>query len=190
MNAVRAGVAMAALVLGAGCGDERVAPVYVGSVAQSDAVIAAVTDGDEVAVYLCGGPETFDTYTRWFKGTVDARGAFSIKKDGFVAAGDLTAGTGTVTTADGTKLSWSMRPTEGAVEGLYATVDSGCRTGAVAADFDGDGVIEVQGAWCDAESRFAQVTPIMPIAVTDRGLALSVLIAPVKGLWVDRVRLP
>lgn len=190
MRTVYACFGMAAAVLAAGCGDERFAPVYVGTVAESDAVVAAVTDGEEVALYLCGGPETVATHTRWFKGKLDERGAFSMAKDGFTASGDLAAGTGTVTTAEGVTLTWSMRPSEGAIEGLYATVDEGCRTGAVAADFDGDGVVDLQGAWCDAESRFAQVTPITPIAVTDRGMAVSVAIFPSKGLWVDRVRLP
>ena len=178
------------VMLVAGCGDEKVAPVYVGKVAESDAVVAAVSDGEHVAFYLCGGAETYATHTRWFKGAIDEGGAFSIENDGFVAKGDLTSQSGTVKIAAGETWAWSLRPAEGEIEGLYEAMDGSCRTGAVAADFDGDGVVDLQGTWCDGQSRFAQVTPITPVAVTDRGIGVSVQILPSKALWVDRVRSP
>jgi hypothetical protein len=188
-KAVLASKALAAMAFLAGCGDEALVPTYVGQVEGTDEVVAAVTDGDQVALYLCGGATTFATRSRWFRGTVDERGAFSATSEGFTATGDLTAGKGTITTADGETLTWSMRPAEGPVEGLYQSSADGCRMGAVAADFDGDGLIDLQGTWCDG-SQFAQVTPIMPVGVTERGIGVSVTTIPGKGLWVDRVRTP
>jgi hypothetical protein len=74
--------------------------------------------------------------------------------------------------------------------GLYATMDGSCRTGAVVGDFDGDGVDDLQGVWCDGEGKYAQVTPLMPMVVTERGIGVKVLVTPPKDLYVDRVRAP
>lgn len=174
----------------AGCGDETLAPTYVGRVEGTDEVVAAVTNGDEVALYLCGGATTYATHSRWFKGTLDEGGAFTAAKDGFTATGSLSSGKGTITTAAGETLTWSMRPAKGELEGLYESNADSCRTGAVASDLDGDGVLEVQGTWCGGGNIFAQVTPILPIYVSERGIGVSVNVSPAKGLWVDRVRIP
>lgn len=178
--------------LAAGCGDEAAAPAYVGKVTdpEADAVVGMVSDGERVQLYLCGGPRTYATLTHWFQGPVASDGTFSIESGGFVATGDLEAGAGEVKTDDGQTLSWSVQPASGELSGLYAAMDGSCRTGAVVGDFDGDGALELQGTWCNGKDIFAQVTPIMPMTPSARGLAVDVRIDPPKQLWVDRVRAP
>ncbi|MFT3765509.1 MAG: hypothetical protein QM820_08350 [Minicystis sp.] len=176
--------------LAVGCGDDVVAPAYVGKVTDSDAVVGMVSDGERLQLYLCGGPETYARYTRWFQGPIAADGTFSIESGGFVAEGDLARGGGTVRTDDGQTLSWSVTPADSALGGLYAAMDGSCRTGAVVGDFDGDGELDLQGTWCNGKDVFAQVTPLLPIALTDRGVRVSVQIDPPKVLFVDRVRAP
>ncbi|APR87630.1 hypothetical protein A7982_12979 [Minicystis rosea] len=177
-------------VLAAGCGDEAVAPAYVGTVAGSDAVVGLVGDGEHVQLYLCGGATSYAELTRWFQGPIAADGTFSIESGGFVATGSLTTGKGEVKTESGELLSWSVARADGELSGLYAAMDGSCRTGVVVGDFDGDGSIDVQGTWCNGKDLFAQVTPLTPIAITDRGIRVRVDVDPPKDLYVDRVRVP
>jgi hypothetical protein len=189
--ALRLGFGALALVLAAGCGgQEDVAPAYVGKVTGTDAVVAAVSDGARVQLYVCGGDTSFDKLTHWFQGPIGADGTFSIQSGDFIAQGDLTSGKGGVTTDKGDVLSWTLSPAASEMAGLYATMDGSCRTGAVVGDFDGDGVDDLQGVWCDGEGKYAQVTPLMPMVVTERGIGVKVLVTPPKDLYVDRVRAP
>lgn len=187
-------LAVAALLgaLASGCGDEAVAPAYVGKVTNpgADAVVGMVSDGERVQLYLCGGPATYATLTRWFQGPVAADGTFTIESGGFTATGDLGAGAGQVETDDGQTLSWSVQRAADELSGLYAAMDGACRTGAVIGDFDGDGALDLQGTWCNGKDIFAQVTPIRPLVETVRGVAVDVALDPPKQLFVDRVRAP
>jgi hypothetical protein len=189
---LRLGIGALTLFLAAGCSmsTEDAAPAYVGKVTGTDAVVAAVSDGARVQLYVCGGDSTFETLTHWFQGPVGADGTFSIQSGDLTAQGDITSGEGGVTTKDGTVLSWKLAPAAAEMHGLYATMDGSCRTGAVVGDFDGDGVTDLQGVWCDGEGKYAQVTPLMPMVVTERGIGVKVLVTPPKDLYVDRVRAP
>lgn len=177
-----------------GCGDEVTVSTYVGKVTgpSADAVVGLVSDGERVQLYLCGGPSTYATHSRWFQGPVAADGSFSIESGGFVATGGVSEGSGELKTDAGETLSWTARPASGDLEGLYAAFDGSCRTGAVVGDFDGDGTVDLQGTWCDGRDAFAQVTPIMPIATSSRGIGVRVQLEsePQKKLFVDRVRAP
>jgi hypothetical protein len=178
--------------LQAGCGDDAVAPAYIGKVTDtgSDAVVGMISDGDRVQLYLCGGKTTYATLSHWFQGPLATDGTFSIESGAFTATGDVGAGTGKIKTDDGQTLSWSVRPAQGELEGLYAAMDGSCRTGAVVGDFDGNGVVDLQGTWCNGEGRFAQVTPLRLLTLGDLGVQVTVQIDPPKSLYVDRVRAP
>ena len=158
--------------------------------AGGDAAIAVATRGAEVSVYLCGGPSTFASLTRWFEGAVGADERLSLTSDdGAVLTGDLAAGRGEIATPDGQTLAYRVSAAGAAVEGLYEA-EGACHAGVVAGDLDGDGQTHFQGAACDAEGKVAQVTPILPVAVTERGLAVRVLTTPATTLFVERVKLP
>ncbi len=190
--ALRVGFGALALVLAAGCGgQEDAAPAYVGKVTGTDAVVAAVSDGARVQLYVCGGETSFDKLTHWFQGPIGADGTFSIQSGDFIAQGDLTSGKGGVTTDKGDVLSWTLAPAASEMAGLYATMDGSCRTGAVVGDFgDGQGT-RLQGTWCDGASHFAQVTPIRnPDAVGGETIAVQVEGSYARALVVGRLLNP
>jgi hypothetical protein len=199
MSAYRTSHAAAALtcLLAAGCSVTETpvgAPAYIGKVTDSgqDAAVGVVSDGSAVTLYLCGGPLTYATVTRWFQGTVATDGTFTLEDNGgFTGTGDLRAGAGQITTDLGATLSFAVRPTETEEEGLYAAMDGSCRTGAVVGDLDGTGSVRLQGTWCDGLGRFAQVSPLDPAdMLTDEGIDVEVLTSPVQSFFVERVLQP
>jgi hypothetical protein len=176
------GAAALAGVIAAGCGDETASGrSFVGRVTTpgQDAVIGVVSNGTEVSFYVCGGPATYATATHWLTGAAGADGAVDVTGDGWHVTGNVTQGSGTLSTAKGEQLAWTVRPAMGAIEGLFEADDSSCRTGAVVGDFgDGQG-LRLQGTWCDAEGRFAQVTPIKALdSLSVASQSLDVTVEP------------
>jgi hypothetical protein len=188
-------VAAAALwgLLVSGCGDDGGAPAFVGRVTDQgqDAVIGVVSDSAGVSFYVCGGAASYATMTRWFLGAAAADGTLDLSADGWHLTGSLNDGAGQLQTDVGATLSWTVRPATGASEGLYQTLDGACRTGAVVGDFgDGQGT-RLQGAWCDAESHFAQVTPIKnPLTFEGQDIAVEIETAAAPTLVVARLFAP
>jgi hypothetical protein len=180
---------IAACLLLAGCGGTHGVETYVGRVTDpgTDAVIGAVSDGAEITVYLCGGAKSYATDTHWFSGKVDDSGKFSLAADGFTITGDVTAGH--VVTSAGITLSWTMAAASGEVEGVYES-QGACRTGAIVGDFAGDGTMQLQGTWCDGAGKYLQVTPILPIALSARGIEAKVADGSSKTFFLTRVTAP
>jgi len=198
MSAYRTTHATAATLLcllTAGCSlDPQTSPAYIGRVEGpgQDAAVGVVSDGATVTFYLCGGPLTYATLTRWFQGNAGADGTFTLLDNGgFTGSGDLHSGAGQITTDMGQTLDWTVRPAATDEEGLYAAMDGACRTGAVVGDLDGTGTARLQGTWCDGLGRFAQVSPLTPAdMLTYQGIDVEVLTDPVQSLYVERVLQP
>lgn len=175
MKSARA-LARAAGVLGAvlcaACAADPEAPppeISVGTVDNTDAVLALVRGEGTVALYVCGGVSSYATMTRWFEGTEDPSGAFSLESDGWTATADPGGESGRLRTPEGAELAFRARPAAlDRIEGLYAAVDGGCRTGAVVFTPDDTDAPALQGTWCGAGDLYAQVTPIRPLSVLDR----------------------
>ena len=179
----------------AGCGQGP--QTYVGTVQGTDAVIGAVEEDGRAVFYLCGGPTTYQSFTRWFSGATGGDGALSLSsaRDGttFGLTGSLAAGSGTITTGTET-LSWSASPASGATDGLYAAMNGSCRIGAVVGDLHGAGTA-LQGVWCEEKSGdvdvYLQVTPITPVTVTAQGIEVEVHGLPAPGtVYVEPVLSP
>lgn len=162
----------------AGCGADAAPGTWVGAASDSDVVVAvAEVEGGGLVAYVCGGEATFATHTRWFQADSAEGGGFEAARDGWTVAGEIDgeAASGTITGPAGEALSFSASAVdEGAALGLFAVEDSGCRTGAVV-QAGADGEPWLQGTWCDEEDHFAQVTPVAPIELTDRGIRVQVL---------------
>ena len=87
-----AGLALAAgLVLLAGCGaekpdkpDQPTRVVFAGEVEDGESFVGLVREGDAVLAYVCDS----NSVSRWFRGKVDASGAFSLVH----ASGDTLMG--------------------------------------------------------------------------------------------------
>jgi hypothetical protein len=163
--------------------------VAVGTVLGTDAVIGRVSDGQQVTFYVCGGPTTYGTMTRWFSGADDASGAVSLEKDGWQVLSDPGGHSGRIVPPQGPALAFEGHAARfGTPEGLYSAVDGGCRTGAVVVQPQGAAGPTVQGAWCRADgARFEQVIPILPNDVNAGGIAVRV---DVDGIRKDLFVVP
>jgi len=184
------------LPLLAGCGDEPNAPAFVGQVQSSDAVVAAVHADGQLSFYVCGGAQSYAHLTHWFSGAEAADGSFQIENAGWTLTGSLAGGSGTLDGPDGETHAWNLAPAPSDVAGLYSIQNDGCRTGAVVGNLDGTGATSLQGTWCSGEGKFAQVTPIIPMANVDVSVAydgIPVLVEQPglsRRLTVERVRAP
>ncbi|MDC0685925.1 hypothetical protein [Sorangium atrum] len=175
MKSARA-LARAAGVLGAvlcaACAADPEAPppeISVGTVDGTDAVLALVRGEGSVTLYVRGGVSSYATMTRWFEGPEEPSGAFSLESDGWTATADAGGESGRLRTPEGAELAFRARPAAlDRIEGLYAAVDGGCRTGAVVFTPDDTDTPALQGTWCGAGDLYAQVTPIRPLSVLDR----------------------
>lgn len=175
-------------LVGCAGGEAAANNVAVGTILGTDAVIGRVSDGDNVTFYMCGGPTTYGTMTRWFSGPDDASGAISLRSDDWEVVSDPGGHSGRILPPQGPALLFEAHETRfGTPEGLYAAVDGGCRTGAVVLQPPGADAPTVQGAWCGGGdgSRFEQVIPILPGDVISGGIAVHVDIDGIrKALFV------
>ena len=160
---------------------------FIGTVPGTDAVVALVATDTSATFYVCGGPSTFGSLTRWFSGTADANSLHLTSPDTATVEGtiDATTAQGTLNLPDGSTRPWTARPKSvGTDEGLYATVDQGCRTGVVVTQPTAEATPSVQGTWCNLSNDHVQVTPVMPFV--RQGSALEVLVAA-RALFVSPV---
>ncbi|MCA9710494.1 MAG: hypothetical protein KDK70_31930, partial [Myxococcales bacterium] len=168
-----------ALVLGLlpGCDpeptDERIdlqARALVGTVDDTDLALGVLLDGDALAIYQCGGPQRFDSHTRWFRGVVgagDDPNAFELVSDGFTLTGIRTADglEGELVEPDGSRHPFAVDPVaDDAQAGVYVAEQDGRTTGVVVRE---DGGLTAQGASCttSAPVRCDQVIILAPLAI-------------------------
>lgn len=180
------------------CGESE--PVtYVGAPKGNELAFGLVEGEGAVVAYVCGGSQTFATHSRWFTGPLDADGNFSANADGWTLTGTIGKTDKDVVSAalvapDKTSTDLSAtRGIAGSTDGLYDVQDSGCRTGVVAWT-DPVGQRQLQGTWCDDKDHFAQVTPVLPITESDKGLHVTVDLSPLmldkRDLYVEQVPTP
>jgi hypothetical protein len=140
----------------------------------TDAWLAVRAEGGAAAAYVCGGPTTMATHSRWMH-TTEVDGSLSFAADGWSLTfeRDDDGGSGELISPDAVSLAVNAKKvTDGGIDGLYTAFDSGCRDGLI---IDGGGS---QGTWCDDSGLFAEVTPLQPIALTDQGIAVSIPLLP------------
>ena len=183
-----------------GCGgEEGISPApqpdlsYVGLVEGSDARVAVVEDGEDLVAYLCGGPTSFATLTRWFRAPLPEQGSpFRLEKDGVVIEGTIDEGLaeGEVEAPDGTRLAFHAEATpRGDLAGLYGAEDEGCMTGVIVTPAGPGEEPLVQGTWCSASGSRAQVIPILPAQLQPRGIEVRVVVgAETRHLFVTPFR--
>jgi hypothetical protein len=166
--------------------------VYVATASDSagGVSVAVVVQGDHVAAYACGDDPKRELYPGWFIGRAALGGGRStLSRDGWSV--DATwgddAARGTIVEADGSEVRWIGRRVRGpTITGVYAAHDSGCVTGVIVIggdDPESSATPVVRGAWCDAEGRVAQVTPVLPIALVDGRLPVDVQ----RGVGASRI---
>lgn len=83
-----------AMLLMVACGDPPATQVFVGHLDQTEIDVAVLVEGEAIAVYQCGGPQTVATETRWYVGTLgtdEDPEAFDLEADGVHVTGKVTA---------------------------------------------------------------------------------------------------
>lgn len=112
--------------------------VYVGAIADSDALIAIVIEGNDVAAYTCGGEDTWEHLTGWYTGTVnDGRIDDAVGTTGWRLEATRTGNrwNGSLTRLDQT-FSFSAEPAApGTAAGLYV-LDTASREAGLIIDND------------------------------------------------------
>ncbi len=159
---------------------------FVGAIEGTDVRFAIVRDEGHVALFFCGGPDSFATSTQWIR--AEATGPTYDLAQGTWAASFTVEGasaSGSVDRGDGVPLSFTAtRVDEAGLAGLYETEEADGRVGVVVA-LDEAGQPIVQGALV-TPTIAAQVVPITPVErVADR-LRVQVLLAEPKSLTVTR----
>jgi Putative serine esterase (DUF676) len=107
--------------------------ILVGQIENSDALIAIVRDENSFAAYVCGGTNTWQTHTGWFRSSAPEKQGNNLESSsGLKFSADFADQTakGTVTLKDGTKLNWSAETATGAA-GLFIREDADVLTGLI-----------------------------------------------------------
>lgn len=139
-----------------------------------DPWLAVTIEGDQAAAFVCGGPETLSTHTRWMTAALDGD-HMRFEEDGWVLDLSATDDTlaGSLVDPQGVTLTVSALRPEEPIAGLFTAVDSGCRAGVIVATGE-----KAQGAWCDDLGNLSQVTPLMPLAQGPDGIEVVAVDAP------------
>ena len=173
-------LAMAGVALGLGCGEGEAPTIYVGQVGGEGATYAAVArQGDRLVAFFCNGDPTTESYPGWFKGTVADDGSFRLERDGWTVAGILDAAgvQGLLGEPAGDVSPWAATLPPASLAGLYASFHRDCTTAVIVLDPSPASDPRVRGAWwCedDADEPVFQVTPLLPLTVTDGRLHVEI----------------
>jgi hypothetical protein len=147
-----------------GCGPSS--SVFVGEVAETDAVVGMALDDEGGQLYLCGGSETMASLNRWFEVSVQGD-TLSGSADGWTVQAqraeqtERAAWSGQLASPEGD--SWAFVASEGGEpDGPYIPEEDvgDCPAGAVVLD----GGERLQGVVCPAGLAPAQVVPVGIIA--------------------------
>ncbi len=166
---------------------ELEARVLVGDIEGTDIVLGALLDGDTLAVYQCGGDDTFDSHTLWFRGAIGDDDTFEVERDGLTLVGTRSVEglDGELVEADGTRHAFHVDPVEDDDDaGVYIASEAGLAAGVVVLP-QGDGFV-AQGAACDDDECF-QVIILPPLTITTQRIPVQVMTAT-DTLTFDVVR--
>ncbi len=159
-------------------GTDLDARAAVGAIDSTDLSLAALLDEDALTVYMCGGDETFDSHTRWFRGSFgegDDPDAFELVSDGMTLVGTRTADglTGELVEADGSRHAFAIDPVDDDSDlGLYFASQDDRNTGVVVREEGGE--LVAQGASCTRTNECNQVIILPPLAITNKTIQVQV----------------
>ncbi len=159
---------------------------FVGAVAGTDVRLSLVRDGEALALFFCGGADSYATSTKWIRSSAPGP-AYDLGEGGWKATFSVegTSATGTVDRGVGVPLAWSAALVdEAGLAGLYEAEEQDGRVGVVVT-LDEAGQPVVQGALVTATIA-AQVVPIAPVERVSDRLRVQVLLAEPKNLTVRR----
>lgn len=147
------------------------ARTLVGTVEGTDLALGVLLDDDTIDIYQCGGDQTFDTHSLWFRGVIGAGedpNAFEIEREGFTLVGLRTTEglEGELVEPDGTRHPFHTDPiADEDVPGIYVAEHDERTTGVIVRQ-DGDTLV-AQGSSCTstAPRRCDQVIILAPLTI-------------------------
>jgi hypothetical protein len=139
--------------------DPPVQAVQIAPIDGTDARVGITVADGAVQAYVCGGPDTRVTHTRWFVGDSPP-----LLQDDWTL--DWDGVHGTLTDPGGVVATFTLEDQSGRA-GLYDGDDSGCRDGAIV--WDDGGTPALQGTWgCYTTSGEAiEVYPVGTLKLAD-----------------------
>ncbi len=152
--------------------------VFTGPSSDARTLVGVVVAGTRVGFYGCGSGDTLSTHSWWLFGEVGPDGTVALSDDAdFSLEGRIEDDRfqGTYRMPDGGDVLTLNLPLAGPDDRseMFELLDGECRMGVIVVD-NGQDPPQIQGAWCDGEGVFLQVTPILPFAPDARGLEVSV----------------
>lgn len=166
-------VCMGLVLVAAGC-ESTPEGTWVARVQGVDAWLGVKIEAEHASAFLCGGVDNLVTHTRWMYGEPDGD-EVSFEQNGvrLDAVVEVSSVTGNLT-VQGQVFPIDMHLAVAKdLEGVYAGLDAGCRAGLIIVAPNEEGQSTARGAWCDDVGHVAQVTPVQPIELTDRGIAVE-----------------
>lgn len=160
--------------------------VLVGEVEDSDVRVGVLAGGAQLRVFLCGGPSSYATATRWVRAELDESGDFRFSEGELELAGSLVDGVlEAELIAEGERARIrAERVRAGTLAGLYEARAECGTVGLIVAQGERGAEPAAQGA-CVGDGHLPdQVNPIKPIA-QDRSGAIAVEV--VRGEDATRV---
>ena len=154
-------------------------------------MVGLVQSGNAASVFVCGGPSSFATQTRWFSSSIGLDSPFSLSAGGFrlegTASADSIEGVLREEVSDTSDArSFSARPVDnGSLAGVYDAFGPCGHLGLIIQPSSPGEPTAAQGACLrieDGAQIVEQVNPVMPLARdANAGVAVTV------GAELDRV---
>ena len=152
---------------------------FSGAIEGTNVFAGMVVQNGRLSFYTCGIEHTLNDHTAWWSADIPAEGgeivvehhAWTLR----VTRIEDNSAEGMLTNPDGHNVPWRLNlahPDTGA--GLYAAPGDMCRHGLILVDDGGAADPRAQGAWCEGEGVFLQVTPVRPLAITPQGVEVYV----------------
>jgi hypothetical protein len=182
--------ASAALIFS--CSNAPSTPVtytFVGTVDGSNAVVGLAVTGNNANLFFCGTGSTLVAQTHWIPGNVTFGQTFTFTDGTATATG--TAGTTHVSgmftpTASSQPLMWSADiVAPGTIAGVYDEQNDQGNAALVVLQSDANATPVAQGAYLPMLTPTAvlQVTPYMPLVVTQQGIEVTVPVGGTPTTW-------
>jgi len=162
---------------------------YVGTVDGSNAVVGLAVTGSNANLFFCGTGATLSTQTHWIPGTVTFGETFNFTDGTATATGtaSTTQASGTFTpTPSAQPLSWSANiVVTGTIAGVYDEQNAEGNAALVVLQPTSEATPVGQGGYLPAAvtSAVLQVTPYMPLVLTQQGIEVNVPIGGSSATW-------
>jgi hypothetical protein len=149
---------------------------WLARLAGEDAWLGITVKGGEGAAFVCGSGDNVNTHTRWMKTEVDNDNVV-FRADGWeleVNLSEADAG-GQLLEPSGSAIAFDAgRVSDDGGEGLFFGFDGVCGAGLLVLNGTPPDMPEALGAACVSVNERAQVNPVLPIALTNQGIAVRV----------------